>query len=222
MRSRAIALPDVSVRAILDGRKTQTRKVVKLPPYVEIDGQDVRTLDAMASHCDEPTGTRRIRCPYGVPGDVLWVQEVFSPDHKDVYPFSPIVFRATADLRKEDWKEHVTFDCEREYKRSGWPGPECLACVGFRWRSSTQMPREASRLSLRVLGVRVERAQDISEEDARAEGVDAVSQEDVPRQAAWTHRQDFAVLWDTTNAASGFGWATNPWVWALTFERMST
>ncbi len=70
---------------------------------------------------------------------------------------------------------------------------------------------------MEVTGVKVERLQENSEDDAIAEGVDAISLADVPRQAAWSRRQDFSRLWDSLNVKRGYGWEMNPWVVAVTF-----
>lgn len=87
------------------------------------------------------------------------------------------------------------------------------------WRPGIHMPRWASRLTLTVTSVRVQRLQDISEEDAIAEGVDAVSMADAPRQTAWSRRQDFAQLWDSINGKHPCAaWSDNPWIVALTFS----
>jgi hypothetical protein len=82
------------------------------------------------------------------------------------------------------------------------------------------MPRWASRITLEIVDVRCQRLQEIKEDDAVREGVDAVSQDDVPRQASWTRRQDFAQLWDRLNGKRGFGWKVNPVVWVIEFKKV--
>ena len=89
----------------------------------------------------------------------------------------------------------------------------------LKWKPSIHMPRKHCRLLLDVKAVRIQRLQNITEDDAVAEGVDAVSVADVPRQATWTRRQDFAQLWNSLNEKRGFGWDTNPWVWVVTFDQ---
>jgi len=87
-----------------------------------------------------------------------------------------------------------------------------------RWQPSIHMPKWAARLWVRNTGVRVERLQGITEEDAIAEGTQAISVAAVPRQAAWTERQDFANIWDSIYANRGLGWEANPFVWVTSYE----
>ncbi len=202
MKERPILFSGPMVRAILDGRKTQTRRVVKgfTPPECRgrhecrieggfgkwyLDGQ-------LATHSGEWLQMR-----YGQPGDRLWVRETWCV-----------------------WKE---FDNLAPSKL--WPGDEvsqlavdyaanparvwCNADAG-KWRPSIHMPRWASRITLEVTGVRVERLQDISDSDAKAEGV-----EDSDTSTA---RMSFARLWSDINGAES--WENNPWVWVIKFRRL--
>jgi hypothetical protein len=167
------------VRAILSGAKTQTRRVVK-GTALEWLAPDMFTPDFVA----DPANSL---CPFGAPGDLLWVREAWAPVPAldGAYPHHA-VYRA--DGRTET-----------------------------RWRPSIHMPRWASRLTLRVTSVRVERLQAITEEDARAEGVaaDDISRVGVPCYSA---RQNFERLWDSL-AAEGSRWRDDPWVWVIGFER---
>lgn len=128
-------------------------------------------------------------CPYGQPGDRLWVRETWAEDG------SRYTYRAT----NETWAWH--------------------------WAPSIFMPRAASRITLEITDVRVERVQDISEEDARAEGVtrELRGPRTYPdRHAARSHetyRDAYMRLWDALNAKRGCGWAVNPWVWVISFQR---
>ncbi len=187
------------VRAILEGRKTQTRRAVPSSRVYE--------MNACIRHY-----------PYGRAGDRLWVRETWAettnverlsnwPDRPhipgersdDGYLFDAVIWRADGEWA---WCDGDGFDTEKSYLKP-----------------SIHMPRTACRLLLDVKAIRVERLQDISENDAIAEGVDAISLADVPRQATWGPRPDFAQLWDSINEKRGFGWATNPWVWIIEFER---
>lgn len=99
------------------------------------------------------------------------------------------------------------------YRADGWE--DMQANYDLKWRPSIHMPRHACRITLEVTNVRVQRIQDISEEDARAEGVypqDAI----INASCRWLFRR----LWDSINAKRGYGWDANPWVWAVTFERV--
>ncbi|WP_186083797.1 hypothetical protein [Burkholderia gladioli] len=184
MKKRPILFSAPMVRAILDGRKTQTRRVAK-----EFAGRD--NLDAILRRFPNQQG-----CPHGEPGDRLWVRETWGQ-----YQLAPedIVYRADED-----------FPC-------GSPK---------RWRPSIHMPRWASRITLEITGVRVERLQDISEADAIAEGIehtsDGFSVDEGRHFHAARARDSFASLWDGLNEARGHGWEANPWVWVIEFRRITT
>ena len=165
MRERPILFSGAMVRAILDGTKTQTRRVMKPPRLSARDWQ---------------TGDSNIACPYGEAGDRLWVRETW------VNHFGHILHRADF--------EPGSF----EYGAKGW-------------KPSIHMPRAHSRLSLDITGVRVERLQDISAADKEAEGLPA---------AEGYGPAAFADLWDQINAKRGYSWASNPWVWVVSFARV--
>ncbi len=175
---RPILFGAAMVRAILEGRKTQTRRAMKPQPAElrDIKGQD---------------------CPYGRQGERLWVRETFCVDEDD----QPVVlYRAT------------------DHESCGQP-----------WRPAIFMPRSASRITLEITAVRVERLQDISEEDAKAEGAEfgfCVGRDfhepcDPEDAVASSYKQGFAFLWDSINAKRGLGWEANPWVWVVKFKRLS-
>ena len=130
-------------------------------------------------------------CPYGVPGDRLWVRETFYSN----------------GMCKN------TMSCHYRATYNGLFTPDT---VPWKWTPSIFMPRWASRITLEITGVRVERVQDISEEDARAEGI--------PDEYRAGHRiyyrPRFKTLWDSINAKRGFGWDSNPWVWVVEFKRV--
>ena len=198
MKERPIIFSGPMVRAILDGRKTQTRRVIKNPP-IGIGETPVDATDLVA----------RIACPYGQPGDRLWVRETFYSDNFD-YPksrdVSAIEYRASHECR--NWEAGCP--CQDENGRS---------C----WRPSIHMPRWASRITLEVTGVRVERVRDIAEAGARAEGVEP---EQVPAfingEPGMALLLDptvcFAYLWDSINAKRGHPWSANDWVWVVEFK----
>jgi hypothetical protein len=131
-------------------------------------------------------------CPYGQSGDLLWVRETWKP-HVDKTVHTPAIYRA--DYTHDRLADSL--------------GP---------WRPSIHMPRWASRLTLHLTDVRVQRVQEISEEDAQAEGVEAMYLDDLGQ--TWkSYRRGFESIWDSINAKRGYGWTANPWIWALTFER---
>lgn len=240
VRERPILFLGPMVQAILDDRKTETRRVIKPQP-----GGKVVSFDSTDGQWYSRSDGRYIdwlhRCPFGQPGDRLWVREAWKVVSWDEEGNVQCFYKASPDITwcapmaasndpwvddpcdwtQHDYDKHVrrlpSFreidDPESEY------GMRCeFDASELSWRPSIHMPRWASRITLEVVAVRVERVQDISEEDAVAEGVDAVSLNDVPRQATWSRRQDFAQLWNSINAKRGFGWDTNPWVWVIEFK----
>lgn len=196
-KERPILFSGEMVRAILDGRKTQTRRVIK-PNHA---GRVKEPGSRRNWHLADPNAV--LACPYGQPGDLLWVRETWSQDS-----------RGGCLPNGED----------AVYYRADFPSDKIWAGS---WKPSIHMPRWASRITLRVTDVRVERVQDISEADAQAEGAEfselpcfsrIPNQRRGFRQIAG-YRAGFLTLWDSINAGRGYGWDTNPWVWALTFER---
>jgi hypothetical protein len=221
-RERPILFSAPMARALLAGTKTQTRRVVKgagddwspmapvwfAPTVVDRHGDEQPGADVYGAGNDD--GTDWIRCPYGAPGDRLWVREAFQ--------------RFTDDgevLYKADPK---SFDAMNEFKRD--------ECQEARWRPSIHMPRDLSRITLEITGVRVERLQNISEADALAEGI--VSRRIGTGDARTGCRDAFGLacddhawassavhayqaLWEQINGAGS--WDANPWVWVVEFKR---
>lgn len=180
-RERPIIFTADSVLAILDGTKTQTRRVIKNPG--RLDGLML-------------SGEEQEWCPYGRAGDRLWVRETWA------WSGDKTVAEAERIAQGEVW-----------YRTDPrWTNP------AIRWRSPIHMPRWASRLTLEITEVRVQRVQEISEEDAKAEGApfDAGGNEEL----GVGYRIGFCRLWDSLNAKRGYSWESNPWVWALTFRRV--
>lgn len=225
MKAHPILFSGEMVRAILAGRKTQTRRVVKAMPGKQAQWLTPSLLNAVRFVSVEEWGDIGlgvalvhpkggplgwIRCPYGAPGDRLWVRETWqavSPD-EDWRPLEEcnIFYRAT--------DEHPGLYDPRTDEPS------------YVWRPSIHMPRWASRLTLEVTGVRVERVRDISNEDAFAEGCTAYPDRGYWQQdpmgsvvLADTPRDEFQMLWNAINAKRGYGWDVNPWVWVVEFRR---
>ena len=158
----------------------------------------------------DPTDSA-LRCPYGAPGDALWVRETWAPlgDILTEVIGRPRVFRADADLVRDDSGDRVGW----------WLGETFLEGSErpFRWRPSLHMPRWASRITLDVVSVRVERLQAISEADAEAEGVSA------DLESRTLARDAFRELWDSINGKRpGCSWDDDPWVWVVEFRRITT
>lgn len=208
MKERPILFSGPMVRAILDGRKTQTRRVVKFPS----DGGEQKYLgmNGCGLHVFAPGGPGwggEMYCPYGQVGDRLWVRETWMEtcDRDTLEPNGKVIYRAT------------------------WVGPGPVKCDGdgftvwnkdgtaaSPWRPSIHMPRWASRLTLEITGVRVERLQDISEADTIAEGVqiDVIAGDDGFRCS--NAKGCFQELWESINGQGS--WDANPWVWVVGFK----
>lgn len=201
MRELPILFNAPMVRAIQDGTKTQTRRVLKLPHgYWETSPNGLVPI---------PVG-----CPYGQAGDRLWVREAFAElqgtgiEHRQPPDFALQRYAYAAD------------------SRPGSASDEARKDYGIRWKPSIHMPRAASRISLEVTGVRVERLQAISEADARAEGARFHDGLGIGH-SGWRHddgavhdaaRSAFARLWESLHGAGS--WAVNPWVWVISFRRV--
>ena len=189
MKERPILFSGPMVRVILDERKTMTRRVVRLRAgEIAHEGGD-GSLHAVSNTTWGDCIERVIQCPYGVPGDMLWVRETW----QQVFP---------------ECDGHV------EYRADYGAG----SYISGGWRPSIFMPRWASRLKLRITSVSVERLREITEHDAMREGVNAESVSTQP--GIYSYRAPFAELWDSINAARGFGWDANPWVWVVAFEQV--
>ena len=185
MRERPILFSGEMVRAITDGKKSMTRRVVLLPN---------NAMDAAWIMC---------HCPYGQPGDRLWVRETWKTCRPDSF-----AVRFRSDNSTMIVPSHIPV----EY---GAPWSD-----GASWRPSIYMPRWASRLTLEVTAVRVEGLQDITNDDAMAEGVHAES--GPVRGVSSLAAAQFAVLWDSINGnRPGCAWADNPWVWVVSFKRVN-
>ena len=188
------------VQAILDGRKTMTRRVIKPQPTYElrlIDGPSYKNEfhEILPNEKADPVTFSTIGARYMPkyqPGDVLWVRETWAEPLND---FGNYVYKASC------WDDIVS---------------------QVKWRSPITMPREAARLFLKVTDVRVERVQDISTSDCEREGITS----DIERFNGHMipHHDwivgEFSKLWDSINAKRGYGWDSNPWVWVYSFKRI--
>jgi hypothetical protein len=207
------------VRAILEGRKTQTRRVVRF----NLNGNIVERGGKRCWHRDDPDALQA--CPYGAPGDTLWVRETFFEEYdpNTCRPYDPprYVYRAT-------------YDGEEPYLMDGDGFPEENRDGTFKspWKPSIHMPRRASRLTLCIKSVRVERLQRISDRDAKAEGVRELPLQEGEPGAWWcfdvadrsTYSRElwgaFQRGWNKINGERA-PWATNPWCWVVEFERVA-
>ena len=217
MKERPIIFNDEMVRAILDGRKTQTRRVIKpQPPECTENGTPYTGWQKTTLPCKEGFDITAFidnpkyigECPHGKPGDRLWVREMWSGDYcYQKEPPSQRVSVMTPDgpmLRESIW---YWADGQPEY--GDWERP----------RPSIHMPRWASRITLEITNVRVERVKDISEEDAVAEGVHG-EREALAAGMSWYDkpRRAFRSLWQSIYGTNS--WSDNPWVWVIEFRRV--
>lgn len=198
MTDRPIIFSSPMVRALLDGRKTQTRRVLtsgcdEAPAFVD-DGI-VTAFDAD----DRPYRWPRTHAI----GDRLWVREAHTLLPRTAYRGS--VGTGTIEQVEHPTDGYTAAVFREGFDRSGRP----------RWRPSIHMPRWASRLTLTVTDVRVQRLQEISEEDARAEGVELGGQNATSSNNVFAYQ----CIWDHLNAKrSGCTWSDDPWIVALTFS----
>lgn len=210
MKERPILFSASMVRAILDGRKSQTRRIVKPQPehglqmchYSPTGWARNRDAEGHACTCDPA------RAPYGVPGDRLWVKETHAIVPRTAYAMSEGVQQA---LRPDDNHDAAVYAADWERSKPG------------RWRPSIHMPRWASRITLEITDVRVERLNDISEADALAEGAEVCANgvwfDRSPTFAGSDARGAYYCLWQHINGPGS--WAANPWVWVVEFKRVT-
>ena len=221
MTERPILFSGPMVRAILEGRKTQTRRVVNPQPELipadvpKAPGDNGWWWPAKAVRSMVQTRDMAAFCPYGIPGDRLWVRETWS--------LMRIVNRNTGIERNQV-----------VYRASLPDGYDMFGIIGHKWRPSIHLKRSDSRILLEITAVRCERLQDISEADAMAEGVTTIWP-DGPRQDkgpnhytievgyvsynAPTAAGVYSMLWDQINGDGS--WAANPWVWVIEFKRVT-
>jgi hypothetical protein len=218
MTERPIPFRDWEVRATLEGRKRHARRVIKPQPPAgaesvsrQLHSQDAPENDGAwtwwAGKPQTPI-TKPLFCPYGKPGDLLWVRETWcqgADDGRQVPLRMATLYRADG--------EHVTLSDGDGFTAVNKDGSEKSP-----WRPSIHMPRWASRITLRITDVRVERLQDVSRQDCVAEGC-AGGHGSIPGYPySATPREHFHHLWNTINGAGA--WDANPWVWVVAFERV--
>jgi len=194
MKERPILFSAPMVRAILEGRKTMTRRVIKNPDLIKEVCDGIPMFEDSFGNWHE-TATR---CPYGQPGDRLWVRETFD---YGLSTKSGIAYRATS--KWEDFEDGTPKDFDE-----------------IKWKPSIHMPRWASRLTDEITAIRVERLQDISEEDALAEGVERFTSGwknyTDPTVCCQTARASFFTLWESINGPGS--WNANPLAWVIEFK----
>lgn len=226
MKERPILFSGEMVRAILAGRKTQTRRIMRMTDEARLE------LSSPLAHVDPQYGVfehssgANVRiavpgagywahCPYGNVGDRLWVRETW---YDDLDRESGDIPERLDDGRVAGIEYRASHNCANF--EAGCPCNPDGDGNRSEWRPSIFMPRWASRLTLEVVEIRVERLQDITEDDARAEGVTPFPYD--PEGDCWTdgkHRTAFEHLWGKINGERA-PWASNCWVWVVSFRRL--
>jgi hypothetical protein len=218
MKEHPILFSTPMVQAILEGRKTQTRRVVEPQPRLHDENNWPWKMT-------EKEGPVPYDCYFGQPGDRLWVRETFSNYRgfaEDVKPIAPLIFKADKDECDQypcDLGDEIVYVSQREP-----------------WKPSIHMPKAAARIWLEVEEVRVERLHTISMEDAIAEGIHVkywggdktqpyAYRPTVPTEPLATDydrkpEESFQKLWQSING--GESWEANPWVWVIKFKVLST
>lgn len=215
MTERGMIFNGEMVRAILDGRKTQTRRIMNVQPDTPefgvrriIESSIAKEIGMYFWSQEDARGikarSKQFSCPYGTAGDHIWVRETWAEAGAGAPELK---------LYRANYPDHVPSHYESVPPASD-----------IRWTPSIHMPRNASRILLEITGVRVEKLKSISEGEAQSEGVAQL------RQGFWKHYQPgwtqhqlsargaFATLWDSIY---GFGeWDRNPWVWVIEFKRI--
>lgn len=211
--TRPIICTGESVRAYMDLRKTETRRVMKVQPDYVIDNEPYWHVGGFRLR---PEATNPLRCPYGKPGDRLWVKETWQ--QIEWWGQNCILYRA-----------HCPDDCQDLATPSN--GIERIRIT--KWRPSLFMPRWASRLTLEIVSLRAERLQDITFDSCLAEGIVWTEQWDTCKgetitgdsmDEAWDQytREAYRDAWDAINAKRGYSWDSNPWVWVLQTKLVTT
>jgi hypothetical protein len=216
--ARPILFSAPMIRALIDSRKTQTRRIMKPQPQKNFDGWDwgwlvpgknvtPGTAITWRDDHDPSPAFRHWYCPYGRAGDLLWVREAFIHGH----PYDGSHFG----------KEKIWYRADNDLDE--WQGEDGEMTEHIPWKPSIHMPRAFSRLTLEITNVRTQRLQDITPEDAIAEGLRIFDYKGLP---AYAWKEDgnghgspkgaFWALWDHVNGPES--WKENPWIWALTFK----
>lgn len=214
MKERPIIFNTEMVKAILDGKKTQTRRPIKSYTFmgeecIDVIGYNGKKLSPVeCKTMQEQKSVANDMCPYGKIGDVLWVRETIHIDHEH-----------GVKIYKADLPQHINDEISGEKFN--------LNEKDFKWTPSIHMTRDDSRITLEITDIIVERVQDISEEEARLEGIidrgclncgcsDPCGCEN-PTQDA---RDAFVYLWNSIYEKTEYSWCLNPFVWVIKFKKV--
>jgi len=215
-KERPILLNAEMVRAVLDGRKTQTRRIIQSPaknmqangrkvidyrePGDKWYGEHVFSMrNQSGTWCDYTKEQFLAKCPFGAVGDRLWVRE-----------------KTRVDLLLSNRRAHVRYEADGAYQIV--PIPERVKPMVEGSCMSNGCYREASRITLEITGVRVERLNSLSESDALSEGCNGGHNSIPGYMYSATPHEHFHHIWETIYGAES--WQANPWVWVIEFKRV--
>ncbi|MHB8109690.1 MAG: hypothetical protein ACYDHW_06630 [Syntrophorhabdaceae bacterium] len=219
MSNKPILFSGPMVRAILEGRKTMTRRVVKPQPPGWIDDFGFNCFTPKGSisgrgYYEGELAEKFIKMPYH-PRDILWVRETWALAHfsTDEYDHIDAIEEYEGPIPKEKPDKYWSVAYNANFDDIRHDQDDRLI---KKWRPSIFMPRWASRVTLEVTGVRAERLQEITEEDARREGAEWLSGTPIN---GTNYVRSFSDLWDSINGKE-YPWSSNPWVWVIEFRRI--
>lgn len=214
---KPILFQTAMVQSILSGRKTQTRRIVKFSSYTNDDPPCADWIKSAVNikgniwkFTDQPNNDGNYayaKCPYGKVGDILYVRETYL-DEEDY---------ACSDYDPEDPESGSRFSYKADCPEHQWPL--------VKWKPSLFMPKAAARLFLKITEIRIERLQDISEKDAKAEGIEVADRIQghplyrnyIRKGAVWNSAvNSYSTLWDAINGKDA--WEQNPFVWVISFQ----
>lgn len=213
---KPINFNDEMVRTIIEGRKTLTRRPVKWPLYSDSDGTKRRIFGISDVEIVKEAISQRQKypllrvCPYGQVGDRLYVKESFLELSDEDSPYEPPIFR----YRATETENYVLSDGD---------GYTILNADGSQrspWKSGALMPKQAARIFLHITNIRVERVQEITEQDAIEEGWPKASRDFSQGPGNGGPFDWFRSVWDSIYEKKGLGWGMNPWVWVIEFKRV--
>lgn len=216
------------VLSILSGIKSQTRRIIK-PEWL-------RCLDL--EDTDDQIKALSM-CPYGKPGDQLWVRETWKIG--SFMEGEPVTFQYRADgkeaeenrfarapentIKYEDWYERICYQSSDQLLSMGWSKMDRDGCYEWEWgksplpwRSPIFMPRWASRITQEIISIKIQRLNEMTDTDAREEGAPASISLGWDGNRVRSYLESFIDIWDKLNADRGYGWIDNPYVWVINFK----
>ena len=220
MKQHPILFSTPMVQAILADYKTMTRRIMKHQPEIDKQTGDIvyRIFkNETVVPIEEFKELRKYNCPYGKPGDILWVRETFAFTIGKYEPYDTYSYKADSfhrDINREGIK--YTDLC-----KEGWHDPDLAK--ELKWRSSIHMPKSACRIWLEITNIRVERLQDITINQSFSEGIERVAGGGFKDYSGIlfsiaSPRLSFQSLWESINGPNS--WDANPWIWVIEFKRI--